>query len=110
MSTTPTTTTTPQPFTGNVSAQAAAGEAVTLQITRPDGTLATAVTAVTDGNGNFSGTFTDTVPDQDAQTYSAAFSIAADATYTAASVTVTYTISAGLLSRTLTATIGNTSG
>lgn len=99
---------TAQPFNGNVSAQASAGETVTLQVTRPDASLATLMSVVTDASANFVGTFTDTVADQTG-TYTAVFNIAADATFASATVTKTYTIGAGTggQARALTATIGN---
>jgi TusA-related sulfurtransferase len=65
-------------FAGSQTAQVAAGETVTVTVTKPDATKDT-LTATTDGSGNYSVTKTYTV----AGSYSAIAAGAADAQYTA---------------------------
>ena len=82
-------------FAGVVSAQAAAGETVTITVTKPDSTKDT-LTATTDGNGNYSVTKTYTV----SGSYSAIATVTADAQYAAATSPATpFTIS--LVNRTV---------
>lgn len=83
--------------TGTVSAQAAAGETVTVTITKPDGTKVTQ-TATTSATGGFTLTYTDNPGN-----YSSVFHIDADAGYVAAdSSAIPFTIPLG--ARTITAT------
>ena len=84
-------------FSGNVSAQAAPGETVTIIVTAPDSTKTT-VTGTTDASGNFT-----TTPEAFTVggTYNFEASVPADAQYNAASATGTFTITV-LQNRTLT--------
>jgi len=83
-------------FAGTVSAQAAAGETVTMIVTLPGGTTAT-LTTTTNAVGAYSITETFTV----AGSYSAVASVAADTEYAAAtSPPVTFSIT--LTNRTVT--------
>ncbi len=66
-------------FEGSVSAEAGAGEVVTITVTKPDGTQAAPIMAQTDASGNFTATYTD-VPGS----YSAVASIGIDADNAAA--------------------------
>lgn len=66
-------------FSGTVSAQVAAGETITLTVTKPDSTTES-ITTTTKADKTFSTTKDYTI----AGNYSAVASIAADATYTAA--------------------------
>jgi len=98
MSSTDTDTATP---VGNVSAQAASGEAVTGTLTQPDSTTQP-VTGTT--NADLSITFNPITVSQDG-TYSVQVSIGADATYGAAtSSPFTFTVSDILQARTITIT------
>jgi hypothetical protein len=75
-------------FSGNVSAQVAAGETVTFTITKPDGTTET-ITTTTKADKTFSTTKDYTI----AGAYSAVAGIASDPTWTAAtSPSVPFTI------------------
>lgn len=88
-------------FTGTVSSQAAAGESVTITITKPNSGGTATVLATTSGSGSFSATYTDIA----GVGYSAVASVAADSTYAAAtSPSVSFII--GLIARTVTLTVG----
>lgn len=87
-------------LSGVVSAQAALGETVTVAITKPDSSIDT-VTGITDASGNYTITYQATSNGG----YSAVATIAADASFTAAtSATATFTVSGLLQSRTITLT------
>ena len=88
-------------FNGSVSAQAAAGETVTITVTDPSGNKTT-LTATTNSTGAFTVAGTYAVAGN--YTYSAA--IPADADYQAATSTGTFEVT--LASRTLTVTVAVT--
>ena len=86
-------------FNGSVSKESAAGETITITVTRPDGSQRTA-TALTDASGNFTVTYTDLVA-----SYTAVASIPRDSQYQAAQ-SQPITFSTTLLARTLTLSVG----
>lgn len=87
-------------FNGNVTAQAAAGETVTVTVTTPGGATST-TTGTTDASGNYTtGTLTFNV----AGTYSFVASIPADSQYEAEE-TSPQTFAVALANRTLTVTV-----
>jgi len=87
-------------ITGNVSAQAAAGETVTFTITKPDATVDT-LTAVTLDDLSFAATTTYT----DAGDYTIVAAVGADAAFLAAtSAVVTFNVPTVLAPRTITVT------
>ena len=82
---------------GALSAQAQAGETVTIVITNPDGSVEDPITAVTDANGNFTATV-DMLPGTG---YQAQGSTPADTEYQAVQSPV-YTFDVPLGTRTMT--------
>ena len=89
-------------FSGAVTSQAAAGEAVTITVTNPDGST-TNLAATTDNNGNYT-------VSQNFQPgeYSAVASVAADADYgSATSPSVPFTVGLGTRSITLNVSVAS---
>jgi hypothetical protein len=103
-----TTSTAPINFAGTVSAEAEAGETVTVQITNPDGSVGLTATGLTvdDGLGAATSITYKTSPDIQvpvATGYSAVASIAADtADQAATSTPKTFDVTASLRARTIT--------
>lgn len=90
-------------FSGNVSAQAAPGETVTVTITFPDGKTTDTQTATTQADGTFA---TQAKSYMIAGTYTWVANIAADSEYKAKSVTGSFTVT--LVDRILTVQVNAT--
>lgn len=100
------TTSTPQPIAGTLTEDAGESVTVTISVTRPDATVAAPV-ILTATSGSFTGSFTDTVPDQTTGNYIAAIHTDATAKYAAFDEKKTFTIAPALLSRNVSWHIGN---